>query len=83
MAAPAPAPLAPCLPRPRKLAGTPRPFAKKPRPYLAVLREAELHPEAPAHHRRAQQVMQLEAVRADAIDAEVIETRALPSEVTL
>ena len=73
----APAPLAPCLPRPRKLAGTPRPFAKKPRPYLAVLREADMHPDRPAHHGRVLEALQVDAIRADAIDVSPIKTRAL------
>jgi hypothetical protein len=70
----APAPLAPALPRPRKLTGTPRPFSKKPRPYEAVLREAELHPSAPAHHRRAHRAMQCELAM-DTTGSVVSETR--------
>ena len=74
MAAPAPA-LVP-LPRPRKLTGTPRPFAKKPRPYLAVLREADMHPDRPAHHGRVLEQLTLDAVRETAIDVEAVETAA-------
>ena len=66
MAAPAPA-LVP-LPRPRKLTGTPRPFAKKPRPYLAVLREADMHPDRPAHHGRVLEQLTLDAAQTLSVD---------------